>query len=120
MTTPSWPGTLPQAPLVDGWQMELSDNRYTFQPRQGRAMLRQKQTQDIDIQDVRFYLTAAQLTTFLTFFRTTLGHGTLSFTFTDVVSGVSYDYQFSGTNPQITSPDGGNHYVVAAQLIRVS
>lgn len=117
---PSWPGTLPPSPLSDGWRQQLSSNRYKFEPKQGRPMMRRKQSQRLDTQDVTFFFTAAQKVIFETFYETTLGDGVLSFTFSDPPSGVTYSFQFVGDEPQYTTPDGGLHYMCRVQMMRVS
>lgn len=117
---PAWPGTLPPSPLADGWSQQMADNRYRFDPRQGRTMMRRKQSTRLDTQNVTFKLTAAQKVLFETFYHTTIADGVLSFTFVDPPSGVTYSFQFVGDPPEFTTPDGGNNYMVRAKIMRIS
>lgn len=116
---PAWPGTLPPSPLTDGWSQQLADNRYKFEPRQGRPMMRRKQTTRLDTQNVTFKLTAAQKVIFETFYETTLADGVLSFTFTDPPSGNTYSFQFI-QDPEYTTPDGGANYMMRTKIMRIS
>lgn len=117
---PTWPVSLPSAPLVSGWQETLADNLYRFNPRQGRPLTRLKSTQSLDVQGVSWMLTAAQRTTFLTFYRTTLLNGLYSFDMAHPADGTVMTFQFTGSPPSWSTPDGGQHYQVSAQLMRVS
>jgi len=114
----AWPGTLPATPLLDGWQKQLADNRYKFEPRQGRPIMRRKQSTRLDEQDVTFKLSLAQEQIFEEYYHTDLSDGVLSFTLNDPITGDPTDFQFIGSPPVITS-DGVN-YLVRARIMRIS
>lgn len=101
----SWPGTLPQTILATATRTRQS-GRVRSTMDSGPAKQRQRFTAVTKNYDAQIILTGAQLTTFNTFYETTIGNGTDSFTWTDPFTGVSETLRFR-EDPQetILKPD---------------
>lgn len=101
----SWPGTLPQTILATATRTRQS-GRVRSSMDSGPAKQRQRLTAVTKNYDAQIILTGAQLTTFNTFYETTIGNGTDSFTWTDPFTGSSETLRFR-EDPQetILKPD---------------
>jgi hypothetical protein len=94
MATAVWPATLPQNPLISGWQWTPQKNKVSFKPAVGPAIERRRGTAVVYNYTTRFPpLTDAQLVTFETWFHDTLASGTLHFLWLDPVSGTNYKWK---------------------------
>lgn len=79
----AWPASLPQSPLFEGNSVALGDNRVSFKPDVGRALVRRRYTTRDDTVSFTFRMSRAQLVDFLSFYNTDLGDGVLEFTYDD-------------------------------------
>lgn len=122
MTTPVWPASLPQAPLVDQWAGGPQRNKVGFQPEIGPPIVRRRGTSSVEIWEGTFPpFTAAQLTAFRTFFEDDLYEGTLAFNWTDPIKGDTGLWTFSDDNPPYKIVATANsYYSVSMKLIRIS
>lgn len=92
----AWPVSLPQSPLFDGNSKTKLSNRIDFTPDVGSPISRQVTTQVQYTIPWDFYFTAAQKSTFETFYETTLAGGSGSFTAICPFEGVSSEFLFEG------------------------
>ena len=93
----AWPATLPQAPLVNGYQESIPDTSIRTKMDQGAAKTRKRTTAGIREFQMSFVMTAAQVEIFETFYITTTNSGVDMFTFDHPRTGVTYaKFRFSG------------------------
>lgn len=97
----SWPGTLPQTILAGSTRTRQS-GRVRSEMDTGPAKQRQRFTAVTKNYDAQIIVTGAQLATFNTFYETTIGNGTDSFTWVDPFSGASETLRFRD-DPQETN-----------------
>jgi hypothetical protein len=116
----TWPASLPQSPLVEGWTEQFADNAYRFKPRQGLEITRRKQSTRFNTQTLNFKLSKAQRQTFEDFYYDDCGGGVLSFEWEHPVTKVTYDFKWTESPPQMHSPDGGKTFIVSLSLMRIS
>lgn len=111
MTT--WPPSLPQTPLQDGFKEEFENNIITTQMDQGPAKVRRRFTAGVQKYDVTFLMSSSQLSTFETFFNDTISQGATSFTFPIPRTGVNDTFRLDMTKgpPQIAPLSGGQYRV---------
>ncbi len=77
---PTWPGTLPTVPLRDSYEESQQPGSAIRTPTdQGPPKQRNRFTAQVKIYRVTWEMTGAQLDTFWTFYRSTLGNGALQF-----------------------------------------
>ncbi len=93
---PTWPTSLPTAPMISGLNETLADNLVRTQMDQGPAKVRRRSTANVKPLQIQYVLTVAQKDTLITFFVTTLVSGSLSFTFTDPLTDSSSTVRFTG------------------------
>lgn len=75
----TWPHSLPQCPLVEGYSEEVNNTRLESMPDAGAAKVRNRFTAvPINITE-NYYLTAQQKEDFLTFYHTTIKNGAENF-----------------------------------------
>ena len=91
---PTWPGSLPQLPMVEGNSVTLGDNRLSFKPDVGPPMLRARATKRYDSVNFTFSMTRTQLNAFLAFYETDLVGGTGSFDYDDPTVGSLMTFSF--------------------------
>ncbi|OFX06352.1 MAG: hypothetical protein A3E78_11685 [Alphaproteobacteria bacterium RIFCSPHIGHO2_12_FULL_63_12] len=91
---PSWPATLPTAPLVDGFSARRQDNKIQFKPEVGDAKVRRRFTGVVKEFTAVFELDDDQRGYLNTFHDTTLEDGTQTFTWTDPESRDSATFRF--------------------------
>ena len=82
MAVPSWPGTLPEELFVSGYGQAFPDITIKSNVDAGPAKVRRRFTAGVSPVTGTMIMTAAQLTTFDTFFNTTLLGGSLRFSWT--------------------------------------
>lgn len=111
---PSWPGTLPSAPLVDGYRESIPETAIRTTMEQGPAKLRRRTTAQARTLGLEYIMSAEQVTALETFFISTLSGGVLSFTFTHPRTGNSVSCRFKKP-PQYTAHNG-LFYHVAIEL----
>lgn len=108
----AWPLTLPQAPLAGSYTQQLQDNVLRGPAEAGaEGQRRRRFTATAKTVSFAMNMTAAQLATLETFYKTTLGGGVLRFTFEDPVTGTTKEFSFE-------EPYQAQH--VSADIFRVS
>ena len=96
----NWPALLPQQMGAET-SIQDDESRLIQQMDAGPASVRNRFTAITQTIKTTMILTGTQLVTFLTFFRTTLNHGTDSFTWTHPADGSSVSMRFK-TKPEWT------------------
>lgn len=111
----SWPSSLPQAPLVQGYSETFADNLLRTPMDKGPVKVRRRTTRGVKTFAITFRLTAAQAATFTTFFEDTLSDGALSFTFTQPRTGTTLTVRFVSV-PSLRAERRGQFYILDATL----
>lgn len=93
---PTWPISLPQAPEIPGYEEQEPNAVVMTQMDAGPPKSRQRFTAAYAKVTFTFMLTSADVATFRTFYRTTLGYGALAFDFTIPRVGGTGSYKFRG------------------------
>lgn len=91
----SWPATLPQAPVADGYRETTTTGRIVSPMSMGPVKMRRRSTAITRVYDVTYLLDTTQRATFETFYHTTLDEGSLTFFWPDP-HGDSQTARFSG------------------------
>lgn len=103
----AWPPSLPQYVLVDGYLEEEGDNLIETTPDTSSPNARPRASNAARKLTVAFELTKTQLQTLQTFYRTTLIHGSLPFTFPTPNDTTPQIVRFQkGGGPKITGLGG--------------
>lgn len=121
MATAAWPGTIPSEPEQGSYSEQVVSNLGAFQPDVGPpTTLRRSTIKGTKIQAV-FFMTSAELALFRTFFETTLGDGSLPFTWVNPIYGVSNKYMFDPNSPPNWAPLGpGSAFKVACTILKLA
>jgi len=104
----TWPGTLPQVPLDNGFQEKPVPNVDAFVPEKGAPITRPTYTGRLRVYEIGFHFTAAQRLTFWTFWETTLGFGALSFDWTHPVDSGTETWKFDPAQVPVFVPVSGD------------
>lgn len=120
MAAPSWPSTLPQRPQSDGYERRPKSSVIAFETEVGPGKRRRRSSVRMMLVSATFRIDGSQLSTFETFFRSTLADGTLVFQWADPVDGGSYLWQFDKSEPYRVSNKGADIYDVSCRLERLS
>lgn len=113
---PTWPVSLPQYPLQEGYKEAPGANVIESQVDAGPPKRRRRYTKRNDPHTMIFELDDTQLATFKSFYGTTLQDGNLSFDYVHPAEAVLATWQFQG-QPEYRSV-GGPLYQVVCQLLR--
>ena len=111
---PTWPGTLPQNFSADGYDESPPDNVIRSQPDTGPAKIRRRTTANVRPYKTTLRFTAAQMTTFETFYVTTLVSGSLAFDWNEPRSGSVKSFRF--VSPPKYQARGGDFWNVGLDL----
>jgi hypothetical protein len=111
---PTWPVTLPAAPLLEGFREATPDTVLRTEMEQGPAKLRQRTTAGVRTLSVGYLLSAAQVATLETFYLTTLSGGAAAFDFTHPRTGAGVSCRF--VRPPEYAAVNGNYFRAALEL----
>ena len=110
----TWPGSLPQEPIYQGYQETSPDLVVSTQMDDGAPKRRKYTTANTYPIQMRFFMTDTQKATHDTFFQTTVNGGADSFTFTDPItsSSITVAYMIPEGKPKYTfiGGDGTTKY----------
>ena len=109
----TWPASLPQAPLQDGFNEEFANNVLATQMDQGPDKYRKRTTSNVQKFDTSFLMSSAQLTTFKTFFDDTISGGAATFDFPNPRTSTveTFRIDMSKGPPKIIPLSGGQYRV---------
>lgn len=115
----TWPVSLPQAPLLAGFQFAPQPNVIAFGTEVGPGKTRRRSTARVRTMPFSMHVTDAQLEDFTDFFETDLSDGALAFDLTDPVTGLTGSFQFDPASPWSASAIGPDLWLVSAQLRKI-
>lgn len=108
-----WPVSLQQKMDVAGFQKRIGRTRVATEMDVGPAKVRSRFTDAVDVYDLQHTLDFNDIATFETFYKTTLGNGTLPFLFDDPFTLVQTAFRFApDTDPSIR-PLGGRTFTLS-------
>jgi len=119
MAVPVWPATLPQCPLLNGWDETPQPSVTSFIPEVGPPKARRRSTAKVWISSVTYRMSNAQILTFLTFYETTLEDGSLPFSWDHPITNVIYNWQFDPQNRPRIARIGPKFQSVSFNLLRL-
>ena len=94
MTIPSWPSGLPALVQVEGFNETQPDLAIRTEMDAGPAKVRRRFTAGVTPISAQQMITKSQVSTFETFYNTTLLGGTLRFSWTDPISTATVEARF--------------------------
>lgn len=90
----SWPTTLPQSPLVNGYSRQPVDSRLISMPDAGKGKIRNRYTAvPIDVNEV-YLLTLDQYAIFVDFYNDIISYGADEFLKVDPITGLTKNHRF--------------------------
>lgn len=113
-----WPPSLPQAPLIAGHSEQPQDQTISTSMDKGPEKTRRRITAGYTSMPVQFVLTAAQVTTFESFWDSTIAAGALPFDFTHPRTGATVSVKASPAVYQL-SPAGDNASYILSMVFQV-
>lgn len=111
----TWPASLPQTPLIDGYQEAFPDVRLRTVMDAGPAKMRRRYTAAVTPIECRMVLTAAQVATLKTFYDTTLTGGTASFSWSNPRTSSAVTFRFAEV-PIVSRISGSIYYSAPLSL----
>lgn len=113
---PTWPSSLPQFALRNGYQEGLAGNSLLITDMDaGRPKRRNRYSADVKPLTIVLSLTSDELDTFETFYETDLARGSLSFDYPHPRKGGTVSVGFR-QRPEPVRPDGALTYRLVMQL----
>ena len=113
----AWPAGMPQYILQSGASLGFGDGLLETQPDVGPPISRRRSTAVTRPLRGSVMCTNAQITTFETFFYTTILNGSLPFSFPDPRTGATILVKFIKGSPPSYSPQGGNNFLLNLDLV---
>lgn len=114
MAANTWPASLPQQMVEDGFEQSLPDNLVRSQPDVGPALVRRKTLANVAPVTGAVLVDGAQLETLVLFFVTTLQSGALRFNWANPRTGAACEMRF--TAPPKWAKAGGPLWRVSLSL----
>lgn len=112
-----WPTTLPQSPLIDGYDETPPDLTVRSENATGPAKVRRRATAGVRPVSWNMLLDTTQMTTFDDFFEGTLANGALPFNLKDPRTGLTFEYRIVNKPPY--QLESGRLWRVNMQLERL-
>ena len=117
---PTWPASLPQKPLLTGFQIAAQSMVIAFGTEVGPGKIRRRTTARVAGLPFSFHVNATKLATFIDFFEDDLEDGALAFDMTDPVVGGTASFRIAPSDPPyVASVVGNNLWLVSLQLQRL-
>lgn len=107
MATTTWPETLPQKLLVDGFSSQLPTGSIRVEMDSGPAFQRQRYTSSVEPIQGSIWVTKGQYQTFKNFYVTSLAQGSLPFNWVHPITEETVEMQFDVSNPPRISAKSG-------------
>ena len=98
----TWPATLPQEPLREGFSETFTDTSIRTDMAVGPAKTRRRTSTGVKKYEVSFYMTSTEVDILETFYDNTLGSGTTEFSWEHPRTKDSESWRFTGP-PEISS-----------------
>ena len=107
-----WPIALQQKLNRAGFQKNYGDTRVATEMDVGPDKVRSRYTRGVDSYECEVWLDMSEVATFETFYKTTLGNGTLPFEFPDPITQVVTEFRFKPKTSPVIRPLGGLTFVL--------
>lgn len=114
-----WPSSLPQSPLLDGWQESPQDNVVSNQPEVGDSIDRPRATRTGWNVSLRFLMTDQQRKDFWTFYESTLRSGVLAFRWAGPPDKIECSWKFKRGETPVVMAQSGNLFGVSFNALRL-
>jgi|TARA_R110000851_G_scaffold91621_1_gene199973 hypothetical protein len=101
-----WPASLQDKVNTGGYSLSLGDTVIRSKMDVGPVKTRRRNTRGVDDHAISIWVTGAEYTTLITFYKTTTAGGTLPFEFEHPITKVLTDFRFNG--PPKFVPVGSN------------
>lgn len=119
-TITTWPATLPQCPILNGFSEQKQTNNVSFSPDVGPPKVRRRSTGAAWQTSVAYRMTTAQLSDFNDFYETSLSDGSVPFSWNHPVQQITYYWMFDPKDaPKIDRVTPGT-FRVTFNLLRLS
>lgn len=112
---PTWPSSLPQSPLKNGFSRALGNGVVRSQPEHGPQQIRRRFTAVEDTLTAQYQMTEAQWENLVTFYKITTAGGSLAFDWPDPYKSGAVSVTFEQP-PEIRSVLGNGEVRVAIKL----
>lgn len=120
MAIASWPTTLPQCPILNGFSETKQTNLRSFTPDVGPPKVSRRSTAASWLTSVAYRMTRAQLTAFNFFYEATLEDGSLPFNWKHPEQQIFYNWMFDPKeSPKIERTAPGK-FQVTFNLLRIA
>lgn len=118
MASATWPSSLPQTPLTDGYGESQQPNKIRTPMEIGPAKQRKRYTKDVDKIDATFEMDDSQVETFLDFYENTISAGVDKFDIDHPRTGNTVEARFrtGGGDDYTIANVGANIYQVTTKL----
>lgn len=117
--TDVWPVGLPQYLQMAGASKGMGNGLLEYAPEVGPSITRRRTTARMRPISGSMICSSAQITTFETFYNTTIIGGSLPFNFPDPRTGSTLLVKFTAENPPNYTPLGGDNYQLALVLMEL-
>lgn len=108
----TWPVGLQQKLETAGFQKTMGNTRIASDNDVGPRKVRSRFTDAVDNYTCQITLDFDDVATFETFYKTTLGNGSLPFLFTDSFTGLSTTFRFVPDQDPVIRPLGGRKFTL--------
>lgn len=115
----NWPVSLQQKMDVAGFQKRLGNTRVSTDMDVGPAKVRSRFTDAVDGYECQVLLDFSEVATFETFYKTTLGNGSLPFLFDDPFTLTATAFRFIPGQDPIIRPLGGRVFSLSMSWERM-
>lgn len=115
----NWPVSLQQKMDVAGFQYVPGNTRVGTDMDVGPAKIRSRFTDAVDRYDLQHTLDFDDIATFKTFYKTTLGNGTLPFLFEDPFTETEETFRFVAGQDPVIRPLGGRTFILSMSWERM-
>lgn len=111
----SWPSSLPEDLLIDGYSETLPDTTIRSNMEVGPAKVRRRISYNVTPVEGRIFVSTDQAATLATFYNDTLGGGSLAFSMTHPRTNVISSFRFT-SSPKITADNSSNYWFIDLNL----
>lgn len=113
----TWPASLQDFINEEGFQVQIGNTTVRSDVDVGLAKVRSRFTDGIDVYTTTIYVDYDDVPDVLTFYKTTLVNGTLTFGYDDPLTGVSSEFRFA--EPPDIRPRGGRNFTVSMKWEKI-
>jgi hypothetical protein len=119
VTIAAWPSTLPQCPILNGWDEQPQPAVAAFVPEVGPQKSKRRTTAKVWSCNAVYRMTNSDVITFNSFFETTLEDGSLPFSWPHPITKVSYNWYFDSATPPKFSRTTPKTQTVQLKIMRL-